>query len=100
MEYHRLRAIEEELSSFYKFACLCWDEGNFEKACKAFLICAEYGIGQALKRLKIGVKNGYVTADEYAKALRAHKETKNATRGGATVIRKVANAKSKADIQS
>ena len=100
MEYHRLRAIEEDLSSFYQFACLFWDEGNFEEACKAFLICAEYGIGQALKRLKTGVKNGYVTADEYAKALRAHKETKNATRGGATVIRKVANAKSKADIQS
>ena len=102
--YHAMRAIRGNIPSLYYYSCLDWDEGKFSRACEAFLHCAKFGWEPALKRLKIGVEKGYVTADEYSEALRVYnlqlfeEEWRNATGGEAPAVQRVDNAKSKAVI--
>jgi len=47
--------------------------GFIERAMKHYIIAAKSGYDDALKMVGKGYKTGYITKDEYAKTLRAHK---------------------------
>ncbi|KAL7527499.1 hypothetical protein ACHAXR_001986 [Thalassiosira sp. AJA248-18] len=51
--------------------------GNMNRAMKHFMIAAEYGCDKSLERIKNGFFDGHVTKDEFERALRAHKESKD-----------------------
>ncbi|KAL7526351.1 hypothetical protein ACHAXR_001446, partial [Thalassiosira sp. AJA248-18] len=51
--------------------------GNMNRAMKHFMISAGFGCGKSLKNIRYGFSNGFVTKDEFEKALRAHKESKD-----------------------
>ena len=48
--------------------------GDSKRACKHFMICAKAGFELSLKRVKQGFKEGFITKDEYAEALRAYQK--------------------------
>ncbi|KAL7536582.1 hypothetical protein ACHAXR_007258, partial [Thalassiosira sp. AJA248-18] len=51
--------------------------GNINRAMKHLMISAEFGWDDSLKEIQNGFSEGYVTKDEFEKALRAHKESKD-----------------------
>ncbi|KAL7533064.1 hypothetical protein ACHAXR_005015 [Thalassiosira sp. AJA248-18] len=51
--------------------------GNKKRAMKHFMISAELGSDNSLKTIQNGFSEGLVTKDEFEKALRAHKESKD-----------------------
>mgnify|MGYP000184238260 CR=1 FL=1 len=44
---------------------------------KHWMIAAGVGVDKSLKEIQKGFMNGHVTKDEFEKALRAHKESKD-----------------------
>ncbi|KAL7528449.1 hypothetical protein ACHAXR_002453 [Thalassiosira sp. AJA248-18] len=51
--------------------------GNVNRAMKHFMISAGFGCDNSLKHIRHGFSCGFVTKDEFEKALRAHKESKD-----------------------
>ena len=89
--YWTLGAIGGNLYARYNLAVLDWTSGNFSRACKHSLINVGAGSTISLKHVKQGLKQGYVTKDEYAEALRAyqkqHDETRSVMRDEAVVYK-------------
>ena len=54
------------------------DRGNINRAMRHYMIAARCGWDNALKKVGEGYKAGYITKDEYAKTLRAHKHSRDA----------------------
>ncbi|KAL7524833.1 hypothetical protein ACHAXR_000735, partial [Thalassiosira sp. AJA248-18] len=52
-------------------------EGNKKRAMKHFMISASYGYDDSLKEIQNGFLEGLVKKDDFEKALRAHKESKD-----------------------
>ncbi|KAL7528426.1 hypothetical protein ACHAXR_002441 [Thalassiosira sp. AJA248-18] len=48
-----------------------------DRAMKHFMISAEFGCDDSLKEIQNGFSNEHVTKDDFEKALRAHKESKD-----------------------
>ena len=72
--YHELGAIGGCLISRHIIACFEGQAGNHERAYKHFLIGAKAGFEPSMNYLQRGFKNGYITKDEYAGALRAYQK--------------------------
>ena len=51
-----------------------------ERAVKHWMIAAGSGFDDALERIREGYLEGYVTKNDFAKALRAHKEAQDEVR--------------------
>ena len=49
--------------------------GNMDRAMKHYMVAARCGYDNALEAVGDGYKTGYVTKDEYASTLRAHKQS-------------------------
>ena len=81
---YALGAIGGCLLARRNLACFEEQAGNNERAFKHYLIGAKAGCELSIKYLQIGFKEGYITKDEYAGALRAyqkrHDEAKSAIR--------------------
>ena len=52
--------------------------GNHEQAMKHWMICAEDGFDPSLKAIRKAYSNGNTTKDMFEKALRVHKDAKDA----------------------
>jgi len=50
-------------------------EGNMKRASKHFMIAAKAGHGDSLQNTQYGYSRGYVTKEEFAETLRAHKDS-------------------------
>ena len=84
-----LAAMRGHIFARYSLGAYEWDAGNHERACKHLMIGARAGVGDCLKMVKEGYKQGFVTKDEYAEALRSyqkqHDDRKSAMRDEALV---------------
>eukprot|EP00956_Cyclotella_meneghiniana_P001589 scaffold1793_cov19-Cyclotella_meneghiniana.AAC.4 len=80
-----------KMQARHNLACFEWDYENYQRAIKHFMIAANCGNENSLHELKKGFKNGHVTKEDFAKALRAYQaacdETKSEQRDRAAVIR-------------
>ena len=76
--YHmEVAAIGGHVVARYGLAWAEEEKGNMKLAMKHYMIAAKSGFDAALKAVGLGYKAGYVTKDEYASALRAHKDTRD-----------------------
>ncbi|KAL7536131.1 hypothetical protein ACHAXR_006933 [Thalassiosira sp. AJA248-18] len=53
------------------------EAGNMNRAVKHFMISAGCGCDDSLKQIQYGFSDGHVTKDDFERALRAHKESKD-----------------------
>ena len=53
------------------------DAGNMNRAVKHFMIGVEAGLDDSLAAIRHCFMRGFATKDDFGKALRAHKETKD-----------------------
>ena len=74
IHHYRLAAIGGDLYARYNLGVYAFKAENPQLAVKHWTIAAEAGYDKALDQIKVGYKSGYVTKDDFAKALRAHKE--------------------------
>ena len=54
--------------------CLHSEAGDYERACKHFVISARAGYELSLKGIKYGYEDGFITKDEYSEILRAYQK--------------------------
>ncbi len=76
----------------YNLGLIEWNDGNFERAVKHFIIAATLGQEDSVQILKEGYEWGIVDKDDFAAALRAHQaavdEMKSPQREAAAKLRK------------
>jgi hypothetical protein len=60
--------------------CAEWENGRLDRAVKHFIIAAKLGHDGSLYALKEGYKDGIVSKEDFASALRAHQAAVNATK--------------------
>ena len=82
--YFELAAIGGCVSARRPLACFAAYVDDYERAYRHAMIGARFGDEECLKIVKIGVKNSFVTKDQYAEALqsyqRVHEDRKSETR--------------------
>ena len=75
--YYELGAMGGDVHARLNLGWLEYEAGNMSRAMKHWMIAAGAGLDEALKNIKKGYSNGYVTKDEFERALRAHQESNN-----------------------
>lgn len=75
--YYELSAMGGHAVARHNLGIVDENEGNYDSAMKNFMIAAEAGYDKALAAIRQGYLNGFVTKDDFEKALRAHKEAKD-----------------------
>ena len=79
--YHtREAAIGGHPGARYELGCAEWDDGNYDRAVKHWIIAATQGHDDAIKGLKDCHEDGIVSKDDLASALRAHQAAVDATK--------------------
>ena len=73
-------AIAGHPDARYYLGCVERDNGNAERAVKHWIIAAAQGEDDSIKALLNAFKEGHVSKDELAAALRAHKAAVDATK--------------------
>ncbi|KAL7527702.1 hypothetical protein ACHAXR_002090, partial [Thalassiosira sp. AJA248-18] len=83
-KYHwKLGAMGGDAESRYNLGLFEEEiEGNMNRAIKHFMISAVFGHDDSLKKIQDGFSDGHVTKDDFEKALRAHKESKDEMQSG------------------
>ncbi|KAL7528794.1 hypothetical protein ACHAXR_002640 [Thalassiosira sp. AJA248-18] len=77
-KYHlELGAMGGDAAARYNLGVFEVNAGNMNRAMKHFMISASYGYDDSLEEIKTGFSDGHVTKDDFEKALRAHKESKD-----------------------
>eukprot|EP00984_Skeletonema_dohrnii_P000322 scaffold110_cov89-Skeletonema_dohrnii-CCMP3373.AAC.6 len=64
----------------YRLGLIEWNNGNNERALKHFIIAARLGENDSIKVLMDAFRNGQVSKDDLASALRAHQAAVDATK--------------------
>ena len=80
--YYELAAKGGHIQARHNLAVLHMNAGEPKIAKKHFLIAAKLGHDDALNVVKAGYKQGMFTKDEFAEALRAHKDSHDETSSG------------------
>jgi len=75
--YFEIAAMKGHMFSRYTLGIMENDDCNIMKAAKHWIIAAEAGSDESLKSLKECFLHGILSKEDYAKALRAHKESKD-----------------------
>ena len=75
--YHELAAMEGDPFSRHSLGSLEAKAGNVNRAVKHWMIAAGGGFDESLKAIRSCYMEGLVTKDDFAKALRAHKEAQD-----------------------
>jgi len=75
--YYELGAMRGHASARHNLGAIEGNAGNIDRAVKHWMISARAGLDESLKEIQKGFMNGHVTKDEFEKALRAHKESKD-----------------------
>ncbi|KAK1734995.1 Sel1-like repeat family protein [Skeletonema marinoi] len=73
-------AIAGHPSARYNLAGYEWDNERYDRAVKHFIIAANLGYDKAIQGLKDCYKDGHVSKEEFAAALRAHQAAVDATK--------------------
>ncbi|KAL7529204.1 hypothetical protein ACHAXR_002848 [Thalassiosira sp. AJA248-18] len=77
-KYHwELGAMGGDVLARYNLGIVEANAGNMIRAMKHFMILAGFGHDESLNKIQYGFSHGHVTKDEFEKALRAHKESKD-----------------------
>ncbi|KAL7526374.1 hypothetical protein ACHAXR_001457, partial [Thalassiosira sp. AJA248-18] len=77
-KYHwELGAMGGSVASRHNLGVFELDTGNMNRAMKHFMISSGFGDDDSLKGIQNGFSDGHVSKDEFEKALRAHKESKD-----------------------
>ena len=75
-EHHlMLAAIGGVEQARHMFGDMEVSKGNMDRAMKHYMIAARCGYDESLKNVGEGYKAGHVTKDDYAKTMRAHKQS-------------------------
>mmetsp|Transcript_18729 Transcript_18729/g.30680 ORF Transcript_18729/g.30680 Transcript_18729/m.30680 type:complete len:257 (-) Transcript_18729:147-917(-) len=78
-EHHlETAAIGGHVQARYKLACLEGNRGRYERAAKHWVIASKLGCDRSLDRLKDSFKNGFISKDDFAAALRGHQAATDA----------------------
>ena len=75
--YYEIAAVGGDIISRNNLGCLEAQEGNMDRAMKHFIISAAAGHDKSLKAMQQGYLDCHATKDDFEKALRAHKESKD-----------------------
>jgi len=75
LHHLKLAAIGGHESARHNLGVFEYKHGDMDLAMKHFIIAAKSGLDESLKQVGQGYKRGFVTKDDYASALRAHKES-------------------------
>jgi tetratricopeptide (TPR) repeat protein len=79
MIYHlEQAAIGGDPGARYSLGAKEWNNGQYKRAIKHFIIAANFGHDDAMKELKLGYRDGLVSKDDFASTLRAHKAAADA----------------------
>ena len=78
--YYELGAMGGDALARHNLACIEVESGNNDRAVKHYMIAAGAGLDFSLRQIQDGYLKGYVTKDDFEKALRAHKEAKDETK--------------------
>ena len=81
--YYGLAAIRGDTDARYSLGRIEMEASSFERAYKHFIIGAKAGEERSIQMLQSGFKDGYVTKDEYADALRAYQQRSDETNSAA-----------------
>ena len=76
--YCELAAMGGDMTARHNLGALEADAGNMERAVKHWMISAGAGDDISLKSIRQCYSRGYATKDDFEKALRAHKDAKDA----------------------
>ncbi|KAL7523371.1 hypothetical protein ACHAXR_000148, partial [Thalassiosira sp. AJA248-18] len=77
-KYHwELGAMGRDVLSRHNLGLLECLTGNMNRAMKHFMISAAFGNDDSMEKIQSIFSEGYVTKDDFEKALRAHKEFKD-----------------------
>jgi len=80
IHHAELAAIAGYPVARHHLGCEEWDNGNFERARKHFIIAANLGYHNSLELIKELYANGHASKEEYADALRAYQAAVEATK--------------------
>ena len=80
--YHELTAMEGMVSARYNLGVEEYEAGNYDKALKHYMIAVRGGCHRSVKYIQQMYKNGHVTKDQYANALRSHQAYLNEIKSG------------------
>ena len=80
VHYMEEAAIGGHTTSRYNLGVYEWNNGSRERAMKHFIIAAKLGDGDSVGKLKQGYKEGSVSKEDFAAALRAHQAAVDATK--------------------
>ncbi|KAL7525312.1 hypothetical protein ACHAXR_000949 [Thalassiosira sp. AJA248-18] len=75
-------AMGGDVTARYNLGVFEGQAGNINRAMKHLMISARLGHDDSLKQIQNGYSYGHVTKDEFEKALRAHKESKDEMQSG------------------
>ena len=78
--YWELAAMGGSVFGRHSIGVVEYNAGNFDRAVKHYMVSAAAGHDESLKAIRDAYTDGHVTRDEFEKALRAHKETKDEMR--------------------
>ena len=73
--YYELAAMNGNVKARYKLGCMEGEAGNYQRACKHFMLAAKSGHEGSLEMVTKGFRSGYITKDEYESTLRAYHES-------------------------
>jgi len=80
VHYMEEAAIGGHTTSRYNLGVYEWNNGSRERAMKHFIIAAKLGDDDSVGKLKQGYKEGSVSKEDFAAALRAHQAAVDATK--------------------
>ena len=75
IQHYKLAAIGGHERARYNLGIIETSNGNVNHAMKHFMIAANSGFDDSLKKVGLGYKAGLITKDEYADSLRAYQQT-------------------------
>ncbi|KAL7523244.1 hypothetical protein ACHAXR_000094, partial [Thalassiosira sp. AJA248-18] len=77
-KYHwGLAAMGGDVTARHDLGVVEWKAGNMNRAIKHLMISAGFGHDESLKKIQDGFSCGFVTKDDFEKALCAHNESED-----------------------
>ena len=77
IQHYKIAAIGGHEAARHKLGVIEMSNGNVDRAIKHYIMAAKSGLDDALKKVGMGYKAGFVTKDDYAATLRAYKSTQD-----------------------
>ena len=79
-QYNELAAVRGDVTARHNLGCMEEEVGNMNRAVKHWMISAGAGYDGSLEAIRDCFMHGHATKDDFEKALRSHKESKDEMR--------------------